>query len=136
MLPTTSKQNGHTDQLDESGVTISNGLEHSAEAFSQYYSEYSRPGLSRLLKTLKLQHCYERGSGNHLYYKNYDNGSEAQVLDVLGDHTVIFATEGERVEITHKAQSRMTFAKGAVRAASWLKDQANGVYDMQDVLGF
>lgn len=55
--------------------------------------------------------------------------------DVVGDHTVMFATEGERVEITHKAQSRMTFAKGAVRAASWLKAQPNGVYDMQDVLG-
>lgn len=56
--------------------------------------------------------------------------------DVVGDHTVMFATEGERVEITHKAQSRMTFAKGAVRAAGWLKAQDNGVYDMQDVLGF
>lgn len=56
--------------------------------------------------------------------------------DVVGDHTVMFATEGERVEITHKAQSRMTFAKGAVRAAAWLKAQPNGVYDMQDVLGF
>jgi 4-hydroxy-tetrahydrodipicolinate reductase len=56
--------------------------------------------------------------------------------DVVGDHTVMFATEGERVEITHKAQSRMTFAKGAVRASLWLKDQPNGLYDMQDVLGF
>ena len=56
--------------------------------------------------------------------------------DVVGDHTVMFATEGERVEITHKAQSRMTFAKGAVRAAAWLKAQEYGVYDMQDVLGF
>lgn len=56
--------------------------------------------------------------------------------DVVGDHTVMFATEGERVEITHKAQSRMTFAKGAVRAALWLKEQPNGLYDMQDVLGF
>jgi len=56
--------------------------------------------------------------------------------DVVGDHTVMFATEGERVEITHKAQSRMTFAKGAIRAAAWLKAQDNGVYDMQDVLGF
>jgi 4-hydroxy-tetrahydrodipicolinate reductase len=56
--------------------------------------------------------------------------------DVVGDHTVMFATEGERVEVTHKAQSRMTFAKGAVRAAGWLGSQANGLYDMQDVLGF
>lgn len=55
--------------------------------------------------------------------------------DVVGDHTVLFADVGERVEITHKASSRMTFAKGAVRAASWLQDKPNGLYDMQDVLG-
>ena len=55
--------------------------------------------------------------------------------DVVGEHTVWFATEGERVEITHKASSRMTFARGAVRAAQWLAGQPAGVYDMQDVLG-
>lgn len=55
--------------------------------------------------------------------------------DVVGDHTVLFADVGERVEITHKASSRMTFAKGAVRAASWLQDKSTGLYDMQDVLG-
>ncbi len=55
--------------------------------------------------------------------------------DVVGDHTVMFATEGERVEITHKASSRMTFAKGAIRAARWLKGKDKGLYDMQDVLG-
>jgi 4-hydroxy-tetrahydrodipicolinate reductase len=54
--------------------------------------------------------------------------------DVVGDHTVLFATEGERVEITHKASSRMTFAKGAVRAAAWLESHATGQFDMQDVL--
>jgi 4-hydroxy-tetrahydrodipicolinate reductase len=55
--------------------------------------------------------------------------------DVVGDHTVMFMTEGERVEITHKASSRATFAQGAVRAARWLQQQPAGVYDMQDVLG-
>jgi len=55
--------------------------------------------------------------------------------DVVGDHTVMFATEGERVEITHKASSRMTFAKGAMRAAQWLQNKDKGLYDMQDVLG-
>lgn len=55
--------------------------------------------------------------------------------DVVGEHTVWFATEGERVEITHKASSRMTFAKGAARAAAWLADKDNGRFDMQDVLG-
>ncbi|MEH6649024.1 MAG: 4-hydroxy-tetrahydrodipicolinate reductase [Motiliproteus sp.] len=54
--------------------------------------------------------------------------------DIVGDHTVLFATEGERVEITHKASSRMTFAKGAVRAAGWLQDHPSGLFDMQDVL--
>jgi len=55
--------------------------------------------------------------------------------DVVGDHTVLFAADGERVELTHKASSRMTFAAGAVRAASWLEGQPVGLYDMQDVLG-
>jgi 4-hydroxy-tetrahydrodipicolinate reductase len=55
--------------------------------------------------------------------------------DIVGEHTVMFADEGERVEITHNASSRMTFAKGAMRAATWLMDKTSGVYDMQDVLG-
>ncbi len=55
--------------------------------------------------------------------------------DVVGDHTVTFAAEGERVEITHKASSRMSFARGAVRAAGWLAEQKAGMYDMRDVLG-
>lgn len=54
--------------------------------------------------------------------------------DIVGDHTVLFAAEGERVEITHKASSRMTFANGAMRASSWLMSQQAGLYDMQDVL--
>ena len=56
--------------------------------------------------------------------------------DIVGDHTVTFAAEGERVEITHKASSRMSFARGAVRAAAWLVNQPPGLFDMQDVLGF
>lgn len=55
--------------------------------------------------------------------------------DVVGDHTVLFADIGERVEITHKASSRATFAKGAVRASEWLLNQEKGLFDMQDVLG-
>lgn len=55
--------------------------------------------------------------------------------DVVGDHTVMFAADGERIELTHKASSRLTFAAGAVRAAKWLESQAPGLYDMQDVLG-
>ncbi len=55
--------------------------------------------------------------------------------DIVGDHTVTFAAEGERVEITHKASSRMSFGRGAVRAAGWLHGQPAGFYDMRDVLG-
>jgi 4-hydroxy-tetrahydrodipicolinate reductase len=56
--------------------------------------------------------------------------------DIVGDHTVTFAAEGERVEITHKASSRMAFARGALRAAIWLGEREPGLYSMQDVLGF
>lgn len=55
--------------------------------------------------------------------------------DVVGDHTVIYANVGERIELTHKASSRDTFANGAIRAAKWLADKPAGIYDMQDVLG-
>ena len=55
--------------------------------------------------------------------------------DIVGEHTVLFAGIGERVEITHKASSRMTFALGALRAARFLADKDNGLHDMQDVLG-
>ena len=55
--------------------------------------------------------------------------------DIVGDHTVMFASAGERVEITHKASSRKTFASGAVRAAKWIMQKDSGLFDMQDVLG-
>ena len=54
--------------------------------------------------------------------------------DIVGEHTVMFADVGERIEITHKASNRMNFAKGAVRAAQWLMTREAGLYDMQDVL--
>ncbi|MBE2898205.1 4-hydroxy-tetrahydrodipicolinate reductase [Pasteurellaceae bacterium 20609_3] len=57
-----------------------------------------------------------------------------RAADVVGEHTVWFADEGERVEIAHKASSRMTFANGAVRAAKWLEKQKCGLFDMTDVL--
>lgn len=55
--------------------------------------------------------------------------------DVVGDHTVMFLADGERVEISHKASSRMSFGRGAVRAAAWLSQKRAGLFDMQDVLG-
>lgn len=56
--------------------------------------------------------------------------------DIVGDHTALFATVGERVEISHKASSRMTFALGALRAVRFLHGRGGGLFDMQDVLGF
>lgn len=55
--------------------------------------------------------------------------------DIVGEHTVMFAGSGERVEITHRASSRLTFANGAMRAAAWLHNQSAGLYDMRNVLG-
>ena len=55
--------------------------------------------------------------------------------DIVGDHTVIFAGPGERLELTHRASSRETFAVGALRAARWALAQPPGLYDMEDVLG-
>ncbi len=54
---------------------------------------------------------------------------------MIGDHTVYFAGPGERIEITHRASSRATYAQGAMRAAKFLQGKAPGLYDMQDVLG-
>ena len=55
--------------------------------------------------------------------------------DIVGEHTVTFAAAGERIEITHRATDRMTFARGALRAAEWLVGRPAGLYGMQDVLG-
>jgi 4-hydroxy-tetrahydrodipicolinate reductase len=55
--------------------------------------------------------------------------------DIVGDHTVLFAGEGERIEISHKSSSRQSYAEGALRAARFLQTQSSGLYDMQDVLG-
>ena len=55
--------------------------------------------------------------------------------DIVGDHTVLFAGTGERIEITHKAASRMPYALGALRAAHYMQGKTHGLFDMQDVLG-
>jgi 4-hydroxy-tetrahydrodipicolinate reductase len=57
-----------------------------------------------------------------------------RVGDVVGDHTVVFAGDGERIEVTHRAHSRMNFAQGAVRAVGWLDGKPAGLYDMQELL--
>ncbi len=60
--------------------------------------------------------------------------STVRAGDIVGEHTAIFAAIGERIELTHKASSRLTFANGALKAAGWLKDKPAGLYTMQEVL--
>ena len=62
--------------------------------------------------------------------------SSVRAGDIVGEHTVLFAGSGERIEVTHRASSRSNFAQGALRAAKFLENQPNGLFDMQDVLGF
>ena len=84
-----------------------------------------------------LKRCAVYGREGHTGPRDHQTiGFETiRAGDVVGEHSVWFAVEGERVEIAHKASSRMNFARGAVRAAQWLAKRGNGLYDMQDVLG-
>jgi 4-hydroxy-tetrahydrodipicolinate reductase len=88
-------------------------------------------------RNLQLQEATRHGrSGNVGARKESEIGIHSiRGGDVVGDHTVIFAANGERIELTHKASSRDTFANGALRAAEWVVKQLPGIYDMQDVLG-
>lgn len=83
-----------------------------------------------------LKECavYGREGNTGERHRNTIGFSTIRAGDIVGDHTVMFADEGERVEITHKASSRMTFANGAMRAATWIMQKQSGLYDMQDVL--
>jgi len=63
------------------------------------------------------------------------NAQSIRAGDIVGEHTVIFSGPGERLELTHRAGSRETFAHGALHAAHWVATQSPGLYDMQDVLG-
>src|SRR3569623_596298 len=72
---------------------------------------------------------------HHRHKVDAPSGTAQRMGDVVGEHTVTFAGIGERVEITHKASSRLTFANGALRAAQWVTGRSAGLYDMQDVLG-
>lgn len=84
-----------------------------------------------------LENCAVYGREGNTGARNSQTIGFATVRagDVVGDHTVLFASMGERVELTHKASSRATFALGAMRAASFLGDGKIGLFDMQDVLG-
>jgi len=84
-----------------------------------------------------LRECAVYGREGHTGARQRDTIGFATVRagDIVGEHTALFAADGERVEITHRASSRMTFANGAVRAALWAVQQKSGLFDMQDVLG-
>ena len=98
---------------------------------------------------LRLGEAVAKASGRDLkkdaQYERYGNTGERKQTtigfstirggDIVGDHTVLFAGTGERIELTHKASSRATFAKGALRAAKFLSQQKTGLFDMQKVLG-
>ncbi|NOU49643.1 4-hydroxy-tetrahydrodipicolinate reductase [Pseudoalteromonas sp. JBTF-M23] len=78
---------------------------------------------------------YDRTPVEQAKSQNEIGYSVLRAGDIVGEHTAYFATMGERLELTHKATSRLTFASGAVRAAKWLRNKPNGLYDMRDVLG-
>jgi 4-hydroxy-tetrahydrodipicolinate reductase len=84
-----------------------------------------------------LSKCAVYGREGHEGPRSDDTIGFATVRagDIVGEHTVLFASEGERLEITHKASNRQTFAQGALRAARWVTDQPAGLYDMEAVLG-
>ncbi len=84
-----------------------------------------------------LQDCAVYGRQGHTGERGRQTIGFATIRagDIVGEHTVLFAGPGERVEITHRASSRMTFARGALRAAHWVMGRPRGLFDMQDVLG-
>jgi len=89
--------------------------------------------LQRQRKTTQLRHGREGMVGER---DPFEIGIHAvRGGDIVGDHTVILAGSGERLELTHRAASRETFARGALRAAHWVKGKKPGLYDMRDVLG-
>ena len=97
---------------------------------------------NRLLDILTQTNAHEAKQITHGRQGNIGARPKAEIGmhtlrggDVVGDHTVMFAADGERLELTHKASSRLTFASGALQAALWLRNQPAGLYDMQDVLG-
>ncbi|TCO71080.1 4-hydroxy-tetrahydrodipicolinate reductase [Chromatocurvus halotolerans] len=85
-------------------------------------------------RSLKTDAVYHRQGQTGARERREIGFSTIRGGDIVGDHTVLFAADGERIEISHKASSRMAFASGAVRAARWLAGRPSGLYDMQDVL--
>jgi len=86
-------------------------------------------------RTLETDAVYERKGFIGVRTDDEIGIQSIRAGDIVGEHTVMFAGTGERIEITHRAHSRDNFAKGALLAATWVVKQPNGLYDMQDVLG-
>ena len=99
-----------------------------AATLAEILAEVRRQQLSKVIRHGRAGIVGER-TANEIGMHSLRGG------DVVGDHTVIFAGHGERIELTHKASSREAFANGALRAAQWVVKQKPGLYDMQDVLG-
>lgn len=91
---------------------------------------------NRLQRDLTRCAVYGREGKSEERDRNTIGFATVRAGDIVGEHTVLFATMGERIELTHKASSRSTFAMGALDAAAWLKGQAPGLYSMRQVLGF
>ncbi len=89
-----------------------------------------------LNRNLTTDAVYSRKGTNQRRSSNTIGFATIRGGDVVGEHTTYFLSDGERIEITHKASSRIIFAKGAVKSALWLNSKKNGLYSMQDVLGF
>ena len=90
---------------------------------------------SKTLKELDLNLSFDLHIEPISKFKLSENSMQhLRAGDIVGEHTAMFADIGERIEISHKASSRMTFANGAIRSALWLKCKKNGLFDMRDVL--
>lgn len=108
---------------------------HKVDAPSGTALRLGRVVADTLGRNLETDAVYGREGQTGVRQRRTIGFSTIRAGDIVGEHTTLFAADGERVEVTHRATSRMTFAAGAVRAAVWLGDQRPGLYDMQDVLG-
>jgi 4-hydroxy-tetrahydrodipicolinate reductase len=109
---------GKKDAPSGSALSLGRAIAEASGGKIERDAVFARTGLQRERKTGEIGFASLRGG------------------DVIGDHTVIFAGNGERIELTHRAHSRDTFARGALRGAFWLTGQPEGLYSMKDVLGF
>ncbi|MGA1207985.1 MAG: 4-hydroxy-tetrahydrodipicolinate reductase [Litorivicinaceae bacterium] len=131
LLKTTARVLGDTVDIE----VIEAHHRHKVDAPSGTALAMGRVIAETLDRTLEADAVYGREGRTGARPRTQIGFSTIRGGDIVGDHTVLFAAEGERVEITHKASSRKTFADGAVRAAIWAFSQRPGLYSMVDVLG-